>query len=171
MQRFRGGIVFKAHRLCVSLNSRLEACPPPMTIPTDHPIERIFSRTAFEATTAPFARLGSNRHFQLPRFVPQVAGFRWAPVPINDPNKVVWSYSWLPPPPITIPTDGPIESISSRTAFEATTADLGARFYGLLRPPGRSAHPNPSTFEFVNFRSTRSRLRRADVQRCQPRKS
>ena len=24
MQRFRGGLVFKAHRLCVSLNSRLE---------------------------------------------------------------------------------------------------------------------------------------------------
>jgi len=25
MQRFRGGLVFKAHRLCVSLNSRLES--------------------------------------------------------------------------------------------------------------------------------------------------
>ena len=25
MQRFRGGPVFKAHRLCVSLNSRLES--------------------------------------------------------------------------------------------------------------------------------------------------
>ena len=24
-QRFRGGLVFKAHRLCVSLNSRLES--------------------------------------------------------------------------------------------------------------------------------------------------
>ena len=24
MQRFRGGLVFQAHRLCVSLNSRLE---------------------------------------------------------------------------------------------------------------------------------------------------
>jgi len=24
VQRFRGGLVFKAHRLCVSLNSRLE---------------------------------------------------------------------------------------------------------------------------------------------------
>ena len=26
MQRFRGGLVFKAHGLCVSLNSRLESC-------------------------------------------------------------------------------------------------------------------------------------------------
>ena len=25
VQRFRGGLVFKAHRLCVSLNSRLES--------------------------------------------------------------------------------------------------------------------------------------------------
>ena len=25
MQRFRGGLVFKAHRLCVSLNSRIES--------------------------------------------------------------------------------------------------------------------------------------------------
>ena len=25
MERFRGGLVFKAHRLCVSLNSRLES--------------------------------------------------------------------------------------------------------------------------------------------------
>ena len=25
MQRFRGGLVFKAHRLCVTLNSRLES--------------------------------------------------------------------------------------------------------------------------------------------------
>ena len=25
MQRFRGGLVFKAHRVCVSLNSRLES--------------------------------------------------------------------------------------------------------------------------------------------------
>ena len=25
MQRFRGGLVFRAHRLCVSLNSRLES--------------------------------------------------------------------------------------------------------------------------------------------------
>ena len=25
LQRFRGGLVFKAHRLCVSLNSRLES--------------------------------------------------------------------------------------------------------------------------------------------------
>ena len=25
MQRFRGGLVFKAHRLCVALNSRLES--------------------------------------------------------------------------------------------------------------------------------------------------
>jgi len=25
MQRFRGGLVFKAHRICVSLNSRLES--------------------------------------------------------------------------------------------------------------------------------------------------
>ena len=25
MKRFRGGLVFKAHRLCVSLNSRLES--------------------------------------------------------------------------------------------------------------------------------------------------
>ena len=25
MQRLRGGLVFKAHRLCVSLNSRLES--------------------------------------------------------------------------------------------------------------------------------------------------
>ena len=25
MQRFRGGLVFKAHRLCASLNSRLES--------------------------------------------------------------------------------------------------------------------------------------------------
>ena len=46
MQRFRGGFVFKAHRLCVSLNSRLErqgagvpgaltalVPPPPSTAP------------------------------------------------------------------------------------------------------------------------------------------
>ena len=57
MQRFRGGLVFKAHRLCVSLNSRLEsnkekrrivAAPPQdirLTFADSLVIFRVFSRS------------------------------------------------------------------------------------------------------------------------------
>jgi len=42
MQRFRGGLVFKADRLCVSLNSRLESnkeeAEDPASLPRRHPI-------------------------------------------------------------------------------------------------------------------------------------
>jgi hypothetical protein len=45
----------------------------------------------FKYKSPPVLRAGENRLFQLHLFVPQAAGFGWAPIQITDLKKAIWS--------------------------------------------------------------------------------
>jgi len=67
VQRFRGGLVCKAHRLCVSLNSRLES----NTAEEEDCLGRARSDLAVHAIAA--ALVGAARHDRLRRTSPSPA--------------------------------------------------------------------------------------------------
>ena len=59
MQRFRGGLVFKAHRLCASLNSRLGSNAEKEEVPDLHSVAAVQAFTTlilqlYDSTTLKF---------------------------------------------------------------------------------------------------------------------
>ena len=83
MQRFRGGLVFKAHRLCVSLSSRLERVIKRYGADRGFELARVVLVEAVHRSCSGAGRFGTQQGSQAQILALVGAIFRDAPVRVE----------------------------------------------------------------------------------------